>query len=48
MNLDKRIKRTRKRLNQLVATNGVMDKRVLPLSQELDHLIVARMRRRLA
>lgn len=44
MSIDKKIKRKKKILNKIVTTLGVMDKRTIKLSQELDVLIVERMR----
>jgi hypothetical protein len=44
MSIDKKIERKKKALNRLVRTLGVMDKTTLKVSQELDILIVERMR----
>jgi hypothetical protein len=47
-NLDKRISRKKITLNNFVRAKSLMDKEVLSLSEELDSLIVKRMRRKIA
>jgi hypothetical protein len=44
MSVDEKIAKKKKVLNRLVRTLGVMSKRTLKVSQELDVLIVERMR----
>lgn len=48
MNIDKRIERKKKTLNAAIKIKGVMSSDVLILSQQLDVLIVRRIRRALA
>jgi hypothetical protein len=47
-NLDKRINRKKITLNNFVRAKSLTDKEVLSLSEELDSLIVKRMRRKIA
>jgi hypothetical protein len=43
MKLDTKIEGTRERLNEAIKTKGVMDKRTIKVSEQLDRLIVKRM-----
>lgn len=47
-NLDKKIRRRKKALNNFVGARNLMDNEVIKLSEELDSLIVKRMRREIA
>jgi hypothetical protein len=44
MNLDKRIKRKQKALHKAISTKGLMNKHTIRISEQLDILIVQRMR----
>jgi len=48
MELDMKIDVMKEKLNIAINSKGVMDKQTIKVSQQLDILIVARMRRRLA
>jgi len=48
MSLDKKIEKKKQELNAAVKTENIMDKHILKLSEQLDKLIVKRMRRTLA
>jgi hypothetical protein len=48
MSLDKRIERKKNQLNTAINTKGIMDNRTIKISQQLDVLIVQRIRRVLA